>query len=48
METPIIIHLKRVFKFKKDKETVTLVDPNPEFTSAEVIQFYSNQYTCRS
>lgn len=36
--------LKREFKFKKDGTTVTLPDPNPEFTVNEVMQFYSGQY----
>jgi PRTRC genetic system protein C len=36
--------LNRQFKFKKDKETISLPDPNPDFTAAEVIQFYSTQY----
>lgn len=36
--------LKRVFKFKKGNETITLPDPNPEFTTTDVIQFYSGQH----
>jgi len=36
--------LKREFKFKKDGNTVTLPDPNPDFTVEEVMQFYSGQY----
>lgn len=36
--------LKREFKFKKDGTTVTLPDPNPEFSLNEVMQFYSGQY----
>ena len=36
--------LPREFKFKKDGDTVTLPDPNPDFTVSEVLQFYSNQY----
>jgi PRTRC genetic system protein C len=36
--------LKREFKFKKDNTTVTLPDPNPEFSCDEVLQFYSGQY----
>lgn len=36
--------LKREFKFKKDGTTVTLPDPNPEFSQEEVMQFYSGQY----
>lgn len=36
--------LKREFKFKKDGTTVTLPDPNPEFTTDEVLRFYSGQY----
>lgn len=38
------IKLSRTFKFKKGNETITLPDPNPEFTAAEVIQFYSHQH----
>lgn len=37
-------NLKREFTFKKDGTNVTLPDPNPEFTVAEVMQFYSGQY----
>lgn len=37
-------NLKREFKFKKDGTDVTLPDPNPEFTTQEVLQFYSGQY----
>lgn len=36
--------LKREFKFKKDGTTVTLPDPNPAFTTDEVLRFYSGQY----
>lgn len=36
--------LTREFKFKKDGTTVTLPDPNPEFTTDEVLRFYSGQY----
>lgn len=39
-----VTNLTREFKFKKDGTTVTLPDPNPEFSVAEVMQFYSNQY----
>lgn len=39
-----VINLKREFKFKKDGTTVTLPDPNPEFSVDEVMQFYSGQY----
>ena len=38
-------HLTRVFKLKKGTETITLPDPNPEFTPADVIQFYSGQHS---
>lgn len=34
----------REFKFKKDGTTVTLPDPNPDFTLEECMQFYSGQY----
>ncbi len=37
-------HLKREFKFKKDGETITLPDPNKNFTVEEVMSFYSGQY----
>lgn len=37
-------NLKREFKFKKGNDTVSLPDPNPEFTTADVIQFYSGQH----
>lgn len=39
-----VTKLKREFKFKKDGDTVTLPDPNPEFNVEEVLQFYSGQY----
>lgn len=35
---------KRVFKFDKNGDTVTLPDPNPDFTAEEVLRFYSGQY----
>jgi PRTRC genetic system protein C len=44
MELLNTTHLKRVFKLKKGTETITLPDPNPAFTQADVMQFYSNQY----
>lgn len=39
-----VTNLKREFRFKKDNTDVTLPDPNPEFTTNEVLQFYSGQY----
>ena len=39
-----VTNLKREFKFKKDGATVTLPDPNPDFSCDEVMQFYSGQY----
>ena len=39
-----VTNLTRKFKFKKGSESVTLPDPNPEFTTADVIQFYSGQH----
>ncbi|MGN6435975.1 MAG: PRTRC system protein C [Agriterribacter sp.] len=39
-----VTNLKREFRFKKDGTEVTLPDPNPEFTTNEVLQFYSGQY----
>ncbi len=39
-----ISQLKREFKFQKNGTTVTLPDPNPEFSANEVMQFYSGQY----
>ena len=36
--------LKRSFKFKKDGKMISLSDPNPEFTSEEVMQFYSGTH----
>lgn len=39
-----ITNLKREFKFKKDGTQVTLPDPNPEFSTTDVLQFYSGQY----
>ena len=39
-----VTKLERVFKFKKDGTEVSLPDPNPDFTTAEVLQFYGNQY----
>ncbi len=39
-----VTNLKRQFKFKKDGTTVTLPDPNPDFSTDEVLRFYSGQY----
>ena len=39
-----VTNLKREFKFKKNGTSVTLPDPNPEFSVEEVMQFYSGQY----
>jgi len=36
--------LIREFKFKKDGTTITLPDPNPDFSVQEVLNFYSTQY----
>lgn len=36
--------LEREFKFEKDGNTVTLPDPNPDFSIEEVMQYYSPQY----
>ena len=36
--------LERVFKFKKDGQTVTLSDPNPDMSLEEVQQFYGSRY----
>lgn len=36
--------LTRVFKFKKDGDTVDLQDVNPNFSPEEVMQFYSGQH----
>lgn len=42
---PVVVDsLTRQFKFKKDGDQVTLPDPNPEFTTEEVLQYYSGQY----
>lgn len=35
---------KREFRFKKNGTTVKLDDPNPNFTPAQVMQFYAGQY----
>ncbi|MBX3253954.1 MAG: PRTRC system protein C [Chitinophagaceae bacterium] len=39
-----VTNLEREFRFKKDGTEVKLPDPNPEFTTNEVLQFYSGQY----
>lgn len=39
-----VTNLKRTFKFKKDGKLVELPDPNPEFSTSEVIQFHSTQH----
>ncbi len=39
-----VTNLEREFRFKKDGTEVTLPDPNPDFTTNEVLQFYSGQY----
>ena len=36
--------LKRVFKLKKNGETLRLDDPNPEMTVNDVMDFYSMTY----
>lgn len=36
--------LEREFKFEKNGTTVTLPDPNPDYTIEEVMQYYSGQY----
>lgn len=36
--------LKRVFKLKKNGETLRLDDPNPEMAVNEVMDFYSMTY----
>lgn len=36
--------LKRVFKLKKNGETLRLDDPNPEMAVNEVMDFYSMAY----
>lgn len=36
--------LKRVFKLKKNGETLRLVDPNPEMAVNDVMDFYSMTY----
>lgn len=39
-----VTNLKRAFTFKKDGKKVPLLDPNPDFTVTEVLQFYSTQH----
>ncbi len=39
-----VTNLKRLFKIKKDGKFIELPDPNKEFTTDEVMNFYSNQY----
>lgn len=39
-----ITSLNRSFQFTKDKKELKLPDPNPAFTPAEVMQFYSTQH----
>lgn len=36
--------LERKFTFQKGKETITLPDPNPAFTPAEVAKHYATQH----
>lgn len=38
------LNLEREFRFDKNGTTVRLSDPNPEFSTNEVLQFYSGQY----
>lgn len=41
----IIKDIKRVFRItKKGSPTITLEDPNPNFTPEEVLNFYSGTY----
>lgn len=39
-----IINLTRSFSFKKDGKTISLPDPNKEFSVDEVMSFYSSQH----
>lgn len=38
------LNLDREFRFDKNGTTVRLSDPNPDFSTNEVLQFYSGQY----
>ncbi|HEK22057.1 MAG: PRTRC system protein C [Mucilaginibacter sp.] len=39
-----IIEISRVFLHKANGQEVRLTDPNPKFTTAEVLNFYANHY----
>lgn len=36
--------VKRQFKLKRNGKDITINDPNPEFSTEEVMNFLSNQY----
>lgn len=37
-------NLEREFRFKKDGKEMALPDPNPDFSTNEVMKFYAGQY----
>lgn len=39
-----VTNLKRAFSFKKSGKDIQLPDPNPQFTVAEVMNFYAGQH----
>jgi PRTRC genetic system protein C len=39
-----VSNLTRTFSFTKNGKEISLPDPNPEFSVAEVMKFYSGQY----
>ena len=36
--------LNRKFEFEREKEVLELMDPNPDFTIREVVDFYAHSY----
>ena len=39
-----VTKLQRVFSYQKDNKTIDLPDPNPAFSTLEVLKFYSGTY----
>jgi len=39
-----VLGVTRQFNLKKGSSTITIADPNPEFTPEEVMNFMSNQH----
>lgn len=40
-----VTDIERVFKFSKNGKDITLDDPNPNFSTDDVLSYYSNLYS---